>query len=239
VRKNSNFHLLKEAYQQILNESSLPPVGPGVCYFETDKILKRHSDVGVDTSTGKWAFIEKDGKPGGIMSIDENGKPSGVITNLSLSYCRLTSFNGSGLSDLTHLRLNSNQLSSFSGSGLSSLTSLFIGGNQLTSFDGSGLSSLTSIYLDNNRLTSFDGTKSKKLTIVHISYNPFHNINGPAVKLPDGTREYWVDGKKYKDEHDYKVARAKYLRPQDAAKVMKDAADKLGISDMEDLFKDI
>jgi hypothetical protein len=220
VRQNSNFHLLKEAYEQVLAESKLPPVGPGVCYFETESRLTR-KNVKVKTTTGEWEFIKKDRIPIGIMSV-ENGKgPSGSITSLDLYFTQLTSFDGSGLCDLTVLNLGGNRLTSFNGSGLSALTRLDLYANNLTSFDGSGLSALTALNIFHNKLTSFDGSMLNKSAAVSIDKNPFHNLEGPAVILPDGTEEFWVDGD-ICDEHDYKVARAKYLRHREAAKAMEE-----------------
>jgi hypothetical protein len=305
VRQNSNFHLLKEAYQRVLTESALPPVGPGVCYFETDGVLERSIVRSINTTTRNWEFILKDKKPVGIASVDENGKPSGKIvrldlclfneavqllsfdgsslsalTDLDLRGNKLTQFNDNGLSALTRLHLSYNKLTSYRDSNLPNLDELGLEGNQLSDFDGSDMSTLKRLFLDDNKLTSFDGFGLSALDTLSLSYNkltsfngrglsnlqhlslrhnkltyfdgsslpaqtecklngnPFHNLKGPAVILPNGTEEYWIDGKKCEDEHAYKVARAKYLSPQDAAKVMKDAADKLGISDMEDLFKD-
>jgi Leucine-rich repeat (LRR) protein len=280
VRQNSNFHLLREAYQQILNESSLPPVGPGVCYFKTGGRLTK-KDVTVETTTGKWEFIKQDEKIVGVMSTRDGKTPSGSITDLGLGHNQITSFDGSGLSGLIRLNLYNNQLSSFDSSGLSaldeldlsynrltsfnghvlsSLTRLSIKSNQITSFDGSGLTALNELDLSYNQLTSFDSSGLTNLNLLdlydnmltsfdsselpnlykhYLTNNPFHNLNGPAVILPDGTKEYWIDGKKCENEHDYEVARAKYLRPQEAAKVMKDAAKATGIADLEGLWDDL
>jgi Leucine-rich repeat (LRR) protein len=278
--KNSNFHLLSEAYRQVLTESKLPPVGPGVCYFETEKRLTR-SDAEVDTTTKKWEFIKDNNKkPIGIMSTEDGKTPSGSIVQLRLFRGQLTSFDGSGLKYLKYLNISDNQLTSFSGDGLtsliqldlssnhivsfsapslSSLKSLYFSNNRLTHFDGEGLSSLRNLTIFQNRLTSFDGSglsnlefldigynelktidcrKTKKLQQIFYAENPFHNTDGPAVTLSSKTKEYWIDGKKYEDEHAYKVARAKYLRPQEAAKVMKDAAKATGIADLEGLWDD-
>jgi hypothetical protein len=232
MRQNSNFHLLREAYQQVLNESSLPPIGPGVCYFETEKALKQYG-VGVETTTGKWNFIEKDRKPIGILSVDDNGKMDGKIVKINLTQSRLTKFDGSGLSALTSLNLGGNRLTSFDCSGLSALAHLYLNDNKLTSFDPSGLSAICTLYLSNNKLTSVDLSGLPNLTGLFIGkVNPFHSLEGPAVILPDGTKEYWVDGKKCDDEHDYEVAKAKYLRPQEADKAM----EKFGL---KGLFNDI
>jgi hypothetical protein len=229
MRQNSNFHLLKEAYRQVLRESALPPVGPGVCYFETETgDGLRHRDVVVKTSTGKWEFVEHTG----IMSTKDGKTPSGSIIGLGLGLNQITSFDGSSLSGLTHLNLNSNRLTSFDGSGLSGLTHLDLYNNQITSFDGSGLSALEELDLSHNQLSSFDGSKLNSKTSVWLDENPFHNLNGPAVVLPNGTEEYWIEGKKYKDEHEYEVARAKYLSPQEADKAM----EEIGL---KGLFDDI
>jgi hypothetical protein len=266
VRKNSDFHLLEEAYRQVLREAVSPPVGPGVCYFETEKLSKRSGDVSAKTSTGKWRFIRKGGKRIGIMSVDETGKPSGHITTLRIIHSQLTVFDGSGLSELKtldlhhnqltafdgtgmssldYLGLNHNQLTSFKGSNLSKLADLFlvsnkltsfsgagltsleyldISFNQLTSFDGKGLRTLSDLLISNNQLTSLDVSKSKMLMNLRMYHNPFHNLNGPAVRLPKNANEYWIDGKSLGfDEDKYEIAREKYLRPIRAKQVMTDA----------------
>jgi hypothetical protein len=205
-----------------LTESALPLVGPGVCYFETDKVLRKSPDIDIRTTTGKWDFIKKDKKPIGIMSVNERGKPDGEITEIGLGDKGLTSFDGSGLSALTHLYLYDNKLTTFTGSGLSDLVECNISNNHLTSFDSSGLASLYLLDIHENRLTSFDSSKLPDLRILYLWDNPFHNVGGPAVVLLDGTKEYWIEGKKYDNDRDYKVARVKYLCTGEADKAMEE-----------------
>ena len=36
--------------------------------------------------------------------------------------------------------------------------------------------------------------------VYHIMDNELHRTNGPAIEWPDGTQEWWVDGKRHRSD---------------------------------------
>lgn len=195
----------------IANNSGYTYPSPAICGFTSKMTANDSGTIYVIPSTGYVKFIsEIDGdfvygagnldevipiqlSPNttdglshmyALMACDEDGQEvvGSTITFLNLSTCKMTSFDGSGLSSLTTLYINSNQLTSFDCTGLSNLLTLDLSQNRITTFSGVGLSVLYNLQLQENLLTSFskEGLNGS-LTYLDLSLNSITSFSGTGL----------------------------------------------------------
>lgn len=104
-------------------------------------------------------------------------EPSDRITVFSMSGAKLSSFDGSRLTDAINISVNNAGLSEIKlPENSTTLSELSLDGNNFSNFDLSNFSALTTLSLNNNLLTGIDLSKAPNLLVASISYNQLSEI---------------------------------------------------------------